>query len=149
MGSDEEVDGIITKNVMSMMLMFAPLTIQIYESALLWTLFFRSQEWQEVGRHGQRNVQGLHDDEERDKHDADVCVADNLDLSVRLFTDAILCQGWKGDKKVEDMVTDKYTVFVMTKNVMSMMLMFVCATDYSDLWVIPEAPPSSRTPQSL
>lgn len=39
MGSDEEVDGIITKNVMSMMLMFVPLTIQIYESALLWTLF--------------------------------------------------------------------------------------------------------------
>lgn len=90
--------------------------------------FFRSQEWQEGGRHGQSNVQGLHDDEERDKHDADVCVADNLDLSVRLFTNAILCQGWKGDKKVEDMVTDMYTVFMMTKNVTSMMLMFVLLT---------------------
>lgn len=33
-------------------------------------------------------------------------VTDNTDLSVRLFTDAILCQGWKGDKKVEDIVTD-------------------------------------------
>lgn len=62
------------------------------------------------------------------KNDADVCVTDNPDLCVRLFTDAISCQGWKGDKKVEDMVTDMYTVFMMTKNVMSMMLMFVPQT---------------------
>lgn len=76
-------------------------------------------------RHGQGNVQNLHDDEERDKNDVDVCVTDNPDLSVWLFTDANLCQGWKGDNKVEDMVTDMYTVFMMTKNVISMMLMFV------------------------
>lgn len=49
MGSDEEVDGIITKNVMSMMLMFVPLTIQIYESALLWTFFSGRKSDKKVG----------------------------------------------------------------------------------------------------
>lgn len=73
MGSNEEVDGIITKNVMSMMLMFVPLTIQIYESALLWTLF----------------------------------------------------SGHKSDKKVGDMVNVMYKVFMMTKNVIRLMLIFV------------------------
>lgn len=58
---------------MSMMLMFVPLTIQIYESALLWTLF----------------------------------------------------SGRMSDKKVGDMVNVIYKVFMMTKNVIRMMLMFV------------------------
>lgn len=109
---------------------------------------FRSQEWQEGGWHGQSNVQGLRDEEERDKNDADVCITDNPDLSVRLFTDTIFLSRLEGGQE-GGRYSYRHVHGLHDDEERNEHDADVCATDYSDLWVRPDAPLSPRNPQSL